>query len=270
MNGLSALFGREFGNEDFVALFSLRLDETGTDGRSPYAVVAGAVATHESWLALESAWAALCGNSWHYHWEEFCDRDGPFAGWSNLKRGRFVDKQEKIINKNTLFRITYGVDRAAHAEIKARMKGISGFRADSDYGLCIRALMFHTSEQLFKIDPGHQLALLVENGPWAAGALKLYQAVSRMTGKWKPAKHAHRLAGFAVAAKGKFRSLEAADYICGSELQRLRNGKLGPRTKDSKRLGLILGKKELERWYEGMIEEKEHRRAHAAKKRAFL
>lgn len=58
---LRAIFGRSFGGNELVMQFSLRLDETGTDGRFPYTVVAGAVATVDHWDALETAWAKMLG-----------------------------------------------------------------------------------------------------------------------------------------------------------------------------------------------------------------
>jgi len=63
-----------------------------------------------------------------------------------------------------------------------------------------------------EITDDFRLSILVEDGPYAAGAAALYSRVSRMTGKWKPAKHAHRLNGFAIAPKGHLCSLEAADF----------------------------------------------------------
>ena len=257
---LRTLYGRPFGKEDFVALFSVRLDETGTDGLSPYALVGGAVSTDQGWDKLEPAWDALLGPGVHYHWDDFQDRKPPYRGWSAFKCKRFVEKQEKIIKRFTAFRISIGIESAAHADIKNRMKGIRGFRADSDYSLCLRYLMFATSEQLLKVDPDHRLSILVEDGPWAKGALETYQRVAAMTGPRKPAKHAHRLAGFAMAPKGTYRSLEAADYIAGSEHAWMATGQLHRRPA-AERLSVLLTRGLLEEWYEGMIEEKEARRA---------
>ena len=248
-------------------IFSARLDETGTDGLSPYTVVAGAVSTDVGWGKLETAWGKLLGAGTRYHWEEFQDRDDPFAGWSDFKRKRFVERQEKIINRNSIFRVSIGVESAAHAEVKKRMRGIKGFRPDSDYGLCLRYLMFATSEQLSKVDPGHRLRILVEDGPWTPGAYETYLRVTAMTGKRKPARHAHRLVGFASAPKGVYRSLEAADYLAGTEHAWMATGKHHLR-RTAERLSVMLTRKELEQWYAGMIEGKEARRAFASAKKA--
>jgi hypothetical protein len=105
----------------------------------------------------------------------------------------------------------------------------------------------------------------VEDGPWASGAATTYQRGAAMTGKRKPAKHAHRLAGFATAPKGERFSLEAADYLAGSGLERL----LADRKRKSRdTLSVILTKARLEEWYEGMIAEKEARRGYARSKKA--
>jgi hypothetical protein len=232
-------------------------------------VVGGAVSADNAWGKLEASWSNLLKRSkvTAYHWKEFQDRDEDFKGWSDFKRKRFVETQEKIINSNALFRVSIGLESAVHAEIKGRMKGIKGFVAESDYSLCLRYLMFHTSEQLLKVDRNHRLAILVEDGPWASGALTTYQRVSAMIGKWKPAKHAHRLAGFAMAPKGKFRSLEAADYIAGSEHARMLGGDLSPRHRGY--LSMLLTRPDLERWYEGMMAEKENRRAFNRKQKTI-
>lgn len=256
------LFGRKPADGEWTILFSARLDETGTDGRSPYTVVAGAVAAPSQWDKLESAWGQLLKRSRvsEYHWKEFNDRNNRIFGpWSDLKRKRFVDAQEKIVVRNTLFRVSIGLESAVHAEIKKRMKGIRGFTSESDYSLCLRYLMFATCEQLIRIDRDCRLAVMVEDGPWASGALNTYQRVAAMRGKWKPAKHAHRLAGFASVPKGERLSLEAADYLAGEEHARMLAGKRPKR--GAQPLSLLLTAPLLERWYEGMIKEKEHRRA---------
>jgi hypothetical protein len=86
------------------------------------------------------------------------------------------------------------------------MRGIKGFRPDSNYGLCLRYIMFLSCQTIENSGTDDfRLSILVEDGPWAAGAANVYSRVSRMTGKWKPAKHAHRLDDFAIARKGATR-----------------------------------------------------------------
>src|SRR3954447_2666909 len=147
---LHGLLGHKFGSSDLVIVYSARLDEAGTDGRSPYTVLAGAVATAGQWDKLEERWDALLMRSKvdAFHYKEFNEPAPPFDRWSGFKRKRFIDSQEKAIEKNTLFRVSIGVENAVHKSIKERMRGIKGFRADSDYALCLRYLMFHTSDQL--------------------------------------------------------------------------------------------------------------------------
>ena len=251
-----------------MALFSARLDETGTDGRSKFTLVGGAVALPKAWETLEESWAALLARAKidAYHWKEFNDpNDDIFGGWSKLKRERFVASQEKIIGKHTAFRVAVGIESAVHADVKERMKGIKGFRPDSDYSLCLRWLMFSTCEELSKVDPQCRLSILIEDGPWVSGAADTYQRVAAMTGKRKPAKHAHRLAGFGSAPKGERLSLEAADYIAGSALERLLTNR---QRKNQDTLSILLTAPLLEQWYEGMIAEKEARRAFARNKKA--
>lgn len=260
---IRCLFGHAFYREDLVGLFSLQLDETGTDGLSPYVLVGGAVATADQWADLEAAWARRLAQSKieAYHWKEFNDpHDKEFGNWNQLKKKQFRSSQEKIINNNTIFRAAVGIDGAMHANIKERMKGIRGFSPESDYSLCLRWLMFATCEQLAKHDAECRLSILVEDGPFAKGAYKTYLRVKQMTGPPKPAKHAHRLAGFGSAPKGERLSLEAADYIAGSELQRLLLPVIPKRKSNA--LTVLLDEAALELWYEGMIKVKEERRKH--------
>lgn len=257
---LHELFGKALGDNDLVVIFSARLDETGTDGNSPYTVIGGAVAATDQWDKLEAAWGRLLARSTvsAYHWKQFNDRHDDFAGWSDLKCKRFAGAQEKIVKNNTLFRVSVGLESAVHAKIKKRMKGITGFNSESDYSLCLRYLMFATCEELAKLDPDFRLTILVEDGPWASGAMITYQHVAAMTGKWKPAKHAHRLAGFASAPKGERLSLETADYLVGKEHARMLTGKKSRRRTQT--LSMLLTGPILEQWYEGMMKEKETRR----------
>ena len=254
--------GRAFGPNDLVVILSMRLDESGTDGRSPYTVVGGAVSDKDGWAKLETAWGNLLRRSKvsAYHCKEFNDRKDNFAGWSNFKCKRFVKFQENIICEHTLFRVSVGVEGSLHTDIKKRMKGTKGFREDSNYGLCLRRLMYAACERVEGKYPDHRLTVMVEDGPWSSGANNIYQDVAKMTLKRNPAKHAHRLAGFTSVPKGERLSLEAADYIAGAEHARFLAG--GSNRQEMGQLSLLLNAEELERWYEGMIKAKEIRRAH--------
>jgi hypothetical protein len=262
-----ALFGRVFGGHDFLMLFSMRIDETGTDGTSDFMTIGGAVATVPLWDALEEGWNCYLNQKGvpAFHLKEFDQRSGPFDNWGDLKCQYFERHLRKIIKDNTTFRVAVSIDSLAHKSVKDRMRGIKGFSADSDYTLCLRFLMFHACEQLTKFDAECRLSIIVEDGPWASGAMALYQRVAAMTGKWKPAKHAHRLVGFGSQPKGILRSLEAADYIVGREHERLVAKRKVPQNDTV--LSHLLSASDLEGWYEGMIREKEDRRSHALRSR---
>lgn len=272
MGAVGAVYGRSIDGNDLLMLFSLRLDETGTDGRFPFTVVSGAVATIDQWNKLETAWRRMLATYKvvAFHTKEFDQRSGDFAGWSNLKREQFTARREKICDRNTTFRVTVGINRSVHAEVKKRMRGISGFKPDSDYGLCLRWLMHHTStnlDRLFGPDYGG-LSILLEDGPYSAGAVAMYKDVRRMTGGRRPAQFAHKLAGIASLPKGNL-SLEAADSIAGIESKRfLQPRETRLRAVTHTRLSVLLDEPELEAWYRLMIEEKQKRRDYAAAKKA--
>lgn len=260
-------FGISLTEHDFIVIFNARLDETGTDGRGDFVTVGGAVSLIPKWDRLEAAWQRKLDAKKldAFHLKEFDQREGQFAGWSDFKCSLFEKGLNKVIDDETVFRLAISIHSLTHSKIKERMRGIKGFHPDSDYSLCLRYLMFHVCEQLTLVDPNCQLSILVEDGPWAAGAGQIYQKIAAMRGPRKPAKHAHRLAGFIALPKG-LRSLEAADLIVGREHERLLAGRRP--SKGVKVLAAILSEEELESWYVGMMDEKEARRTYAAQRRA--
>ena len=99
-----ALFGCEPSEDDWLMFFSVRLDESGTDGNSPYVVVAGAVAVIDKWRDLEFAWNERLRKAKvsAFHTKEVEGRDGDFSSWSNMKCERFKKSLQKIIKKHYL------------------------------------------------------------------------------------------------------------------------------------------------------------------------
>lgn len=254
--------------DGLLLYFSVRLDETDTHDDALFTVVGGAVGTMGQWDELERAWRDLLQKARirSFHYKDFVGRQGDFAGWSDLKAKRFLSRIERIIDRNTGFRIAVGVDSKAHADVKRRMKGIKGYRGDSDYGLCLRWLLLHSCdviERHFGSDFG--LDVILEDGPYASGAVGLFHSLRRMTDGKQPPKHTSKYRDIAVLGK-ESSSLQAADAIVGIEADRL--GRSG--TKRTNRLSCLLDEARLESWYEGMMAEKERRRAFGASgKRSF-
>ncbi|MEQ8899649.1 MAG: hypothetical protein RID11_02160 [Roseovarius sp.] len=246
-------------------LYSMRLDETGTDGLSDVTIVGGAVATADQWDNLERKWAKLISmyELEDFQWKDWIGNRKPFSRWPPDKKRKFAKQQDEIIKKNTMFRCAVSVNKMAHDEVKERMRGIKGFSPDSDYSLGIRALMFRACEDIAQnLDPNCRLSVMVEDGPWSSGAYKVYQSVSKMTGKWKPAKHAHRLAGFDAVPKGERPSMSVADYICGTYLRLLNSERRLVPSKSG--LLIVMDADRLYNWYDRMIVEKQSRRQFAS------
>ena len=130
--------------DTLTLVFSTRLDETGTNERSPFVVVAGGVGTLASWDAFETAWDGLMKrrNVRQFHTKEFKAREGDFDGWGDLKCENFTRAQEKIIKHNVPFTIAVAVEKKAHTEVKRQMRGVRNFKPDSDYGICFRLIRF--------------------------------------------------------------------------------------------------------------------------------
>lgn len=245
----------------FVMLFSIRLDESGTDGKSGFVTVGGAVAAVPDWDELEDAWRAKLKPRGieFFHLSDFDDRKPPYRGWSATKCALFENSLRGIIRHHTLFRCAVSVESAAHAEVKKKMQGIRPFHQEADYGLCLRYLLHHTGDVLAKIDPDFELDVMVERGPWTAGAQATFNHIADPGAKLKPTKHAHRLGAFAAFPKGKFASLDAADLIVGREHSRLMMR--APASPREELLAHVLDAGEMGRFYEMMMEEKEARRA---------
>lgn len=248
---------------DLVAFFSIRLDEAGTDGLHDHAVVAGAVATLDQWSGAEAKWSDLLKRHdiAHYHDCDFQDRKHPYRDWGALKTQRFTARQEKIINTGTIFNIAVAVDRAAHTEAKKKLRGVRGFKADSDYGFALRIIMFEACRQLAQIAKEPRLQIVVEDGPWSSGAESIYRSVRGTEGSWKPSPHAHMLVGYNALPKGCLRGLEVADYLAGRAIRDIERGI----TKRPKRMFFSADAAFIAGWHDKVLEHKERRRAHRAK-----
>jgi len=196
-----------------------------------------------------------------FHYKDFEGRQKDFYDWGPLKAKRFMSRTEKMIDDNVSFRVVGGIDPRVHADVKRRMKGITGFRGDSDYGLCLRWLLFQSCEHLSqKVGDDFSMSVIMDDGPYAAGAVSLFHQLRRMRGK-NGARHARKYGDIAVLGKESL-SLQVADAIVGIEADRL----TGPKYKRDNRLRGLLDGPKLEFWYNGMLEQKERRRAYGTKK----
>ena len=244
-------------------IFSVCLDEVGKDER-PYVIVAGGVGTLEQWGDLECKWDRLmqARGVGIYHKCDFDDRNGDFSGWGDLKRRNFVKAQEKAIRQCIPFTIAVAVEKKTHAKVKAAMRNIKNFKADSDYGLCFRVIRFLSCQKIATQVPEAKVQFLVEHGPDAADAGVIYEDVRKTNGaKWRPARYAEMLGGFAHAPKGQFRSLEVADYLAGRAMDDFEQGHLIS-AKRANQISALLDEEFLTRWHEDMIKAREHRRNH--------
>ena len=259
-------FRTERRGPQLAAFFSVRLDEAGTGGHHQYAVVAGAVGSPVQWKEAESRWENLLRRSKveAYHDCDFQDRSPPYRGWTKLKSDRFVGAQEKIIRNHTAFEVAVAVDRADHARIKRELKGVKGFKADSDYGLALRIVMFQACGHLAGQVRDPLVQIIVEDGPWSADAYKVYQIVKNTHGSWKPSPHAHMLGGFNALPKGAMRGLEIADYLAGRAIRDLDVAERAP--KREKQTFVLADEAFLAKWHAGILKGKEHRRAYAKAK----
>jgi len=243
--------------------FSARLDETGTDGRSPYVIVAGGVTPPELWAKAEVSWKNLLSTRGvsAFHSKEFNEGSGDFEGWGDLKRKNFVKAQEKIVRNNVAIPIAIAVERKTHAKIKEKWRGVKNFKGDSDCGICFRVARFLICQKLAKIDsPTARVEFIVEDGPYAADTRVIYEDIKKTVGaRFRPALYAEMLAGFASVPKRKLRSLEIADYLAGRAITDLQAGAL---LKRPQQISMIMTSDFLNQWNEDMTKERERRQAY--------
>lgn len=261
---LYLLFGKAPDGRFVTTFFSTRLDETGTDGHSPYAIVAGGISRPEHWDELEHLWGRLMKNRGVelFHTREFDAGDGDFAKWGKLKKSNFVRSMQKIVDKTVEFQIAVAVERETHTKIKTEMRGIRGFNPDSDVGLCFRIARFLICDKIATIFPDARVQFIVEDGPYAAGAAAIYQEIKKTKGAiYRPARYAEMMTGFASVPKGELRSLEAADYLAGRGIADLQIGRF-TRPGRQNQISLLAGPDFLRAWHEDMLKEKEHRHKH--------
>jgi hypothetical protein len=261
---LHEALGRRLSGDEVLIHFSASLDESDTHDSSIYTVIGGAVATTDQWDALEAKWQRLMDVSkvGQFHYKDFEARQRAFAGWKSFACERFLKKARKIIDENVCFRTAVAIDPKVHLAVKNRMKGIKGFHADSDYGLCLRWLLFQSCESLIKkFGEDFTISVIVEDGPYASGAVDLFRRLRAMTGK-NGAKHASKYRDIDVRGKAS-PSLQVADAIVGIEADHFGDHS-GPRN----RLSVRLDEKKLESWYTEMIDLKEKKKAYAAARRA--
>jgi hypothetical protein len=252
-------------------LFSAHLDETGTDGQSAYAMVAGAVSVPGGWNSLESQWSGLLSSRGvsAFHTKEFNQGIGDFAGWGPLKRKNFVKGLEKIIKTDTIFQIAVGVHRETHTEVKRKWRGVRNFKADSDCGMCFRLLRFLVCEKIAtEFSQNNKVQFIVESGPYTGDMKAIYEEVSgTKSAKSRPSRFGEMLAGFAHAPKGALRSLEAADYLAGRAIADLDAG-IFTKPGRSEQISCLLTEDFMMHWNEDLIRERERRQAYQNRRKA--
>lgn len=263
-NALYLLFGKHPDVGYMTAVFSVRLDETGVDGKSPFAIVAGGVSLPAGWDQLEQSWERLLERRSvrAFHSKEFNAGSGDFSGWGNIKRKNFIRSIEKIIKTTVSFQVAVAVEREAHAQIKKEMQGIRGFKSDSDVGLCFRIVRFLVCEQIAREMPNAKVQFIVEDGPFAADTHTIYQDIKRTQGaRYRPAMYAEMLSGFASVPKKDLLSLEVADYLAGRGIADLRLGRFDQPGRKNQ-ISQIADRDFLRDWHRDMLDEREHRRRH--------
>ncbi len=259
------LFGSRLEPEEAIIFFSAHLDEAGVDGKSPFAILGGAVATTQQWNGLSESWNRVLQSRGitAFHNRDVEARRGEFSSWGPLKRKNFVRSLDKTIEDNSIFEISVAVHRDAHLGVKKAMQGVRNFKPDSDVGMCFRLTNFLICQALSSHFDAPKVQFIVEDGPYSAGMRSIYEEISASSGSAnRTAMYGDMHSGFASLPKGQLRSLEAADRVCGRAMRQLKKGTFLQKS-SRRRIAVLADEKFLRAWHEDIHKERERRSSYA-------
>lgn len=128
-------------------IFTVHIDESGTDGRSPFMMLGGYVASARSWELFSHRWRKALRRKGLSYWqmEEFWANRREFGALSHEEKLDLVRRLVEITDRNTLFGFTVRLDNAdydTHYKSKAPRKP----HPDSQFGLCFRSCLSFVPE----------------------------------------------------------------------------------------------------------------------------
>lgn len=250
-------------HENSVTVFLRAIsDEAGTDQCHDYVVAGGCVGTIQEWGLIEQKWENVLkrGKVDLFHAVEFHNKKGKFRQWSQIKRDRFYRSLSRIVERAQIITVTVAVEKKAHKAIKAKMQGVKKFKTDSDYGMAFRLFRHYVCKEIYKQSPTAKIDFIVENGPYLGDLAEIHSRVTSSVGaNYGQVQYAEMLHSLLCLSKGELRGLEIADFIADRGLKKLKANDFlnsnGPN-----QLFLLANEESLQRWYEGMLKEKDKRR----------
>ncbi len=140
-----------------LAMLTIFLDDSGTDGKGDICVLAGYIATVERWKAFSDAWDAELQAEpkiTHLKMSDANGRHGQFRGWDDTVRDRKLERLIEIINRHVLGGIASLV---GHKAYRSAAKGYLPETVDHPYWLCFNQIIHKTLEHYGQDYPNEKI-----------------------------------------------------------------------------------------------------------------
>lgn len=150
----------------FMLVLSARIDETGTDGRSPYVILGGYVASSFRWQGFDKAWDKRLRKEGlsYFHASEFWGSKGEARGISRTRKTEIVRRLWSVQDGRLLFGFSVRLDNDVYDYYLKNLP--RKMHRESQYGFCFRTLASATAVAALKYTKASDLSLnfLLESG----------------------------------------------------------------------------------------------------------
>jgi hypothetical protein len=210
-------------------IFTLRLDESNTDGPAPDLVMAGLLGSSPQWKLLLRRLHALQREYGFttFHATDFRRRKSAFRGWTRQKCSDLIGALAKAIRAEICEILSITV---THAQYVAEYRDVPAVRGEmhlSQYGICFEACLARAVEIVRGQAGRHRLNVELESGHKNAGAARAIFAAMK---KELEARGVFLLGEVRLVKKADSEGLMFADYQAHASLlsdRRERAGGLG-------------------------------------------
>lgn len=127
-----------------LLMLTAYIDDSGTDAKGPFCVLAGYISDVERWKAFSDAWddeLHAPPKIAHFKMSEANNRRGPFWNWDEEARDRKVARLARIANNHAIGAIASIV---SHKVYRGQAKGFLPKTIDNPYWLCFQKVVLET------------------------------------------------------------------------------------------------------------------------------
>lgn len=197
-------------------LLDAYFDDSGTHDKAPAVVVAGYLASAEKWEEFARKWAAMLyeANLTHWHQVSFAQRVKEYAGWTEEKRVKFMQRAAGIIRNTVIAGVSCGVNATAFRELAPRLPL-------RPYVFCAMGCFKHLERWAFENSHRAPIACIFESG--TQGGREISDMVQELMSDEDGERLSFRIGSFRFEKKKQLLPLQTADilaYECYSEALR--------------------------------------------------